>query len=274
MQITEHVYNMHIDDGHISHPGGSNNFFVGNINKEMVLIDTGDYEKKWTDEILGYHQEIGKPNIKAILITHGHYDHIGGLSRIYESFEAPVRCHPLLADKLSKVIGNVEMVIPLQDEEIINVGDVQLKALFTPGHESDHICFYLKNDLVMFTGDSVLGSSSTSVKNLSEYMKSLDFVLNFKHEIVCPAHGPVAMPPKGSDLIAFQKAHRIKRENQVLGSLKKGLTEISDIVDDIYARHLTDELRPIASRNVKTHLIKLLDEGVVEMINERFNVKK
>ena len=274
MKITEHVYNMHIEDGHISHPGGSNNFFVGDINKEMVLIDTGDYEKKWTDNILKYYQEIGKPKIHSILITHGHYDHIGGLNKIYESFSAPVRCHPLLADKLSKVIDDYEAIIPLQNEEIIDVGGIPLKALFTPGHESDHVCYYLESDLVIFTGDSVLGSSSTSVKDLSKYMESLDYILGFKHDIVCPAHGPVAMPPKGSELIASQKSHRIKRENQVLDSLQKGLTEISDIVNDIYPKHLTAGLRPIASRNVRTHLIKLLDDGVVEMINEKFNFKK
>ncbi len=48
MQITPHVYNMHIDDGATSHPGGSNNFFVGDPSEEMILIDTGDYEREWT----------------------------------------------------------------------------------------------------------------------------------------------------------------------------------------------------------------------------------
>ena len=272
MKISKHVYNMHIDDGHIAHPGGSNNFFVGDPDKEMILIDTGDYEKELINQILDYYAHLGKPKLKAILITHGHYDHIGGLDRIYEATKAPVMAHPLLADKLSKIIGNRESIISLQDEELISVSGIHLKALFTPGHKEDHICYYLESDLVMFTGDSVLGSSSTSVKNLSEYMKSLDYVLKFKHDIVCPAHGPVAMPPKGSDLINSQKMHRIKREAQILDSLEKGLTEINDIVKDIYPRHLTEGLKPIAFHNVRTHLIKLLDDGVIQMKDEIFNL--
>ena len=272
MKITEHVYSMHIDDGHISHPGGSNNFFVGDPNKEMMLIDTGDYEKEWINQILQYYDQLGSPKLKAILITHGHYDHIGGLDRIYEVTKAPVMAHPLLKDKLSKIIGNDESIISLRDGELIPVADIHLKTLFTPGHKDDHICYYLESDSVMFTGDSVLGSSSTSVKNLSEYMKSLDYVLKFKHDIVCPAHGPVAMPPKGSELVNSQKSHRIKREAQILDSLAKGLTEIGDIVNDIYPRHLTEALKPIASHNVRTHLIKLIDDRVIQMKDETFNL--
>ena len=121
MQITPHVYNMHIDDGAVSHPGGSNNYFVGDPSDEMVLIDTGDHWREWTQAILDYYMELGQPKIKAILITHGHGDHIGGLDRVHEATGATVRCHPKLVDRLRKVLGDDDAVAPLEDNEGVEV---------------------------------------------------------------------------------------------------------------------------------------------------------
>ena len=70
MQITPHVFNMHIDDGATSHPGGSNNFFVGDPSDEMVLIDTGDYERRWTRNILDYYQELVLIHFCSVLNKH------------------------------------------------------------------------------------------------------------------------------------------------------------------------------------------------------------
>ena len=122
MQITQHVYNMHSDDGEACHPGGSNNFFVGDPKEEMILIDTGDYERKWTRSILDYYEQLGSPPITAILITHGHGDHTGGLDRIQERLGAPVRCHPKLVQPLGKMLDDRELVIPLRSRERIVTG--------------------------------------------------------------------------------------------------------------------------------------------------------
>ena len=121
MRITPHVYNMHIDDGAVSHPGGSNNYFVGDPKGEMVLLDTGDYWREWTRAILDYYDELGRPSISAILITHGHVDHIGGLDRVQEATGATVRCHPKLAEKLGKILGGDDMIEPLESDEIVRV---------------------------------------------------------------------------------------------------------------------------------------------------------
>ncbi len=72
MQVTPHLYVMHIDDGAEFHPGGSNNYFVGDPHEGMVLIDTGDQQRVWTQSILEYYERLGRPRITAILLTHGH----------------------------------------------------------------------------------------------------------------------------------------------------------------------------------------------------------
>ena len=264
MQVAPHVYNMHIDDGAVSHPGGSNNYFVGDPADEMVLIDTGDHWREWTQAIIDYHAELGRPRMRGILITHGHVDHIGGLDRIYDAMNAPVRCHPKLAGRLRKVLGRDEAVVSLKSREVVHVGVVRLRALFTPGHEVDHVCYHLARDGVMFTGDTVLGASSTSVGDLSAYMKSLELLMQFRHGTVCPAHGPVVPPPKGENLVRRQRDHRAQREQQVLAALKSGHTTTESIAAAIYPRNLKRGLRRSAERNVRTHLEKLRADGVVD----------
>ncbi len=264
MQITPHVYNMHIDDGAVSHPGGSNNYFVGDTAREMILIDTGDYWREWTRAIIDYHAELGRPKISGILITHGHVDHIGGLDRIQETMQAPVRCHPKLADRLRKILDDDDAVVPLEPNENITVAGVTLRSLFTPGHEIDHVCYHLPKDSVIFTGDTVLGASSTSVGDLSAYMKSLELIMTCEHDTVCPAHGPVVAPPKGAELVRWQYDHRARRERQVLDALSAGNKTAESITDAIYPRDLNPGLRRSAIRNVTTHLHKLKDDGVVE----------
>lgn len=264
MQITEHVYNMHIDDGAASHPGGSNNFFVGDPKEEMILIDTGDYERKWTKSILDYYEQLGCPSISAIVITHGHGDHTGGLDRIQERLRAPVRCHPKLVQRLRKILDDGDLVIPLRSRErIVTGGDVGLQALFTPGHEIDHVCYYLREDRVMFTGDTVLGASSTTVGDLTSYLNSLKLLTGFDHDVVCPAHGPVVPSPRGKILVRRQLEHRLNREKQVINAMEKGLTGLAEITSDIYPSNLKKALRPSAERNVSTHLQKLVDGGSV-----------
>ena len=263
MRISQHIYNMHIDDGAPSHPGGSNNFFVGDPEKEMVLIDTGDYQREWTKSILDYHKELGTPKIKGVLITHGHSDHTGGLDRIQDVFKCPVFCHPELSDRLKLLLGDDQVVKDLHPFQKINIADVELQVLFTPGHEIDHVCYYLESDLVMFTGDSVLGASSTSVRHLSSYMESLKLISSYRHDTICPAHGPVVPPPRGSELVEWQINHRTKREEQIIAVLRKGFTTASSIALEIYPRDLDERLRSSAERNVETHLAKLLEDGLL-----------
>ena len=263
MQVTPHVYVMHIDDDSVFHPGGSNNYFVGDPRDEMVLVDTGDQQREWTQSILDYYERLGRPKLSAILLTHSHQDHIGGLDRIYDGMPAPVRCHPKLVERLARMVGR-DAVVPLKSREMMRTGGgVALQALFTPGHEVDHIAFYLQADRVLFTGDCILGASSSTVRDLFSYMKSLDLLLHYPHDTICPGHGPVVPPPRGAQLVRWYQQHREEREQQIVDALAKGLTGVKEITRHIYPRNLRQRLRAAAERNVTTHLEKLAKEGRV-----------
>jgi endoribonuclease LACTB2 len=273
MQITTHVYVMHIDDGAAFHPGGSNNYFVGDPQREMVLIDTGDQQREWTQRILDYYTELGRPKISAILLTHSHHDHIGGLDRIYDVMPAPVRCHPTLVAMLQTMVEK-DAVVPLQPDEVVTTdAGVALQALFTPGHEVDHVSYYLGDERVLFTGDCILGASSTTVRDLGSYMQSLQALTQYPHETICPGHGPVVPPPRGAELVRWYIEHRQQREQQVLAALGKGLGTVEDITRDIYPADLPAGLRRGAEQNVATHLEKLAQEGRVDHMPARYGLR-
>lgn len=265
MQITEHVYSTHIMEDQNTfgamHPGGTQIYFVGDPSDNMVMIDSGEPYRSWTRQIVEYFEELGRPRMSGILITHGHGDHIGGLDRLQEIMGCPVRCHPKLAPRLAQGLGP-DCVVSLRSREMIPAGGgIALRALFTPGHEEDHVCYYLRADRVLFSGDNILGNSSSSVRNLKPYLASLELMARQKPGIICPGHGQVVH--NGTARVQWYLDHRQQREEQVLAALAGGAGTVDEAVDAVYPRNLRKNLRGSAARNIRTHLTKLQEDGKV-----------
>ena len=262
MKIAQHVYSTHIHEDPKTfgamHPGGTQIYFVGDPNDHMVIVDTGEPYRSWARQILDYHAELGSPKISAILITHGHNDHIGGLDRLQDTLGCPVRCHPSLVPLLTQRLGP-GCVFKLRSRESVSTGGgVSMRALYTPGHADDHVSYFMTSGRVLFTGDTILGNSSSSVRNLRQYMDSLELLARQRPELICPGHGQTVQ--EATARVDWYIRHRRRREEQVLTALEAGASTADEIVRLVYPGNLRSNLRIAAARNVATHLAKLVEE--------------
>ena len=270
MKIVEHIYSTHIQEDQSTfgamHPGGTQIYFVGDPNDHMVVVDTGEPYRSWSQQILDYHAELGRPRISSILITHGHGDHIGGLDRLQQVLQCPVRCHPRLAPLLAHRL-DPDCVVKLRSRETIQAGGgTSLRVLYTPGHEDDHVAYVLEpgrgEGRVLFSGDTILGNSSSSVKNLKQYMTSLELMARQRPNLICPGHGQVIHD--ATQRVHWYIQHRQEREKQVVAALEAGAGTVDEIVRAVYPRNLRKNLRQAAAHNVRTHLAKLAEENRVQ----------
>ena len=123
---------------------------------------------------------------------------------------------------------------------------------------------------MVFSGDTILGNSSSSVRNLKLYMSSLETLAGLKPAILCPGHGQIIN--NGLARVEWYIRHRTEREEQVMAALATGVDSVDEIVNAIYPRNLRRNLRGAAARNVRTHLDKLTEEGRVKESEVTFSV--
>ena len=139
-----------------------------------------------------------------------------------------------------------------------------MEAIPTPGHTSNHICYALAEENICFTGDHIMGWSTTVVTppdgNMGDYLASLDAIQRRNFKTLWPTHGPPITEPR--PFIDAYRAHRMARERQILAQLAAGQTRIVDMVPKMYVG-VDSRLYPAAGRSVLAHLIELVKDGRV-----------
>lgn len=258
MKVSASVRAVQVPDENPMHPLFTTMYLVGT--DQVLTIDSGEALERYQWMLRGYLAAIERAEVALIGITHHHFDHSGNLKWMRELYKADVLVHdkgvPLLEGRLPD--DGVRM---LADGQTLDLGGgVRPCVLFTPGHSVDSICYYLEDEGVLFTGDTMLGGSTTTVHDLFDYMASLHFLQELPNvRVICPGHGPLIHNPR--ERIQEYIGHREMRERQILDALADGEAHTSwEIMLTMYP-DIDPRLRRAADGNVQTHLRKLEREG-------------
>jgi len=258
---------------------GTGTYIVGEPGGDVVVIDPGPNLDEHRDALVA---ALAGQHVRAILVTHCHADHSPLAAWLREETKAPtVAFGPHGAvdlDEDEDTDVKVEEAIDLafapdihaaDGDAVAEIGGAPMRAVFTPGHTSNHMCFSFEAERALFTGDHVMGWSTTVVSppdgDMRAYMDSLAKVAGRHDATLWPTHGnPVTEP---QPFLEAYLDHRVDREAQVLARVRAGDAQIVDIVKVLYA-NVREELHKAAGRSVFSHLVKLIDDGQVHVVGD------
>ena len=245
---------------------GTQTYLVGTT--ELAVIDPGPDEPAHLEALVA---AIAGRKVVAILCTHTHRDHSPAAAPLKARTGAPIiGCAPLsLADAGPRADAAFDTGYApdrvLEDGDRVTGEGWTLTAVATPGHTSNHLCFALAESGALFSGDHVMGWSTTVVAppdgDMAAYMLSLDKLMGRAEDrVYYPAHGePVEKPHR---FVRGLSGHRKQREGQILRLLKAGTGAVPEMVARMYVG-LDPRLNGAAGRSVLAHLIDLRDRGLV-----------
>lgn len=242
---------------------GSGTYIIGRGN--VAVIDPGPLVPEHIAAIM---KAVGDETITHILITHTHRDHSPGAEPLKQLTGAKTYGFgPHGGGKPGMELeegGDIDFVpdVKVNDGDIIEGAGWSMEAIHTPGHLSNHICFGLAEEKTLFTGDHVMGWSTTIVSppdgDMSSYMTSLEKLLPLDYHTYWPTHGPAITETK--PFVEALIAHRHDRMDQIRACLAEGPLSIPDMVTQMYT-DVPEFLHPAAARSVYAHILHMRNGG-------------
>ncbi|MEL6238707.1 MAG: MBL fold metallo-hydrolase [Pseudomonadota bacterium] len=246
---------------------GTQTYVVGETEgPDCAVIDPGPNDATHIDAIRA---ALGDRSVTAIMCTHTHRDHSPAAAPLAEATGAPiVGCAPLVlksdhprADEAFDETYRPDRV--LEDGEQMRGSGWTLTAVATPGHTSNHLCFALEESGSLFTGDHVMGWSTSVVippdGDMGDYMASLEKLMAREDTVYHSAHGAAIEKPR--QLVRGMIGHRRQRENQILRLMSERARTVAQFIPNMY-KGLDERLIPAAELSVTAHLIDLERRGM------------
>ena len=230
---------------------GTNSYLVGT--RELVVIDPGPEESDHLDALAAF----GDGRIRWIAVTHTHIDHAPGARGLAERTGAEVIGY-----------GARDEFVPTRraaDGSALAIDDFTLRAVHTPGHASNHLCWLLTDAQLLFSGDHVMQGSTVVIRppdgNMAQYLTSMRRLLAWDPPLagIAPGHGAVIDDPRAA--MEAIVAHRLERERIVAHALAQaGRATVAGLLPVVYA-DVAEDRHEVARQSLWAHLRKLADDG-------------
>jgi len=255
---------------------GTGVYIVGHT--DVAVIDPGPLVPEHLEALK---RALDGKHVTHILVTHTHTDHSPAAQPLKEWTGAKTYAFgPHGVGKAEDGVkveegGDMAFVpdIRVKDGDLIKATDFTIECVYTPGHTSNHMCFGLREEDALFTGDHIMGWSTTVVTppdgDMAQYMASVRKLLARDDKILYPTHGAPVIDPR--PFLEAYLEHRLDRERQIISCIKDGLVTIPEMVAHMYAA-VDKRLHPAASRSVLAHLIQLTHEGRVKLEDGRYTL--
>ncbi|CAE7415764.1 lactb2 [Symbiodinium sp. CCMP2592] len=258
---------------------GTNCYLIG-TGSERLLLDTGEGKTEFHENLQALLKSLGC-QISGILLTHSHVDHLGGLPQVLQSFPtAPVwRCHPAAGLPFGRLGTAEDAVNPaavldscgasgtrfLRDGDVVATAGATLRAVHTPGHASDHLCFWLQEERALFTGDVILGVGTVIIDSFEEYTASLQRLKELAPDRIYPGHGPMLEGAAARERPGDYLRHRWERLEaaRALLNSRPGAWTTDQLLRGVYGASLPTDafLHHAARRNLEASLAQLQATG-------------
>ena len=242
---------------------GTNTYLVGNEN--VTVVDPGPALDTHIEAIVK-----ASGSIKQIIVTHTHPDHSPGVKLLQEAIDVPA--YGLITDTTKDQDKTFSPLKLLSDGDVLDEEEYSIEVIHTPGHASNHLCYLLKEEGLIFTGDHIMNGSTVVISppdgNMKHYIQSLEKLKNYDLKTIAPGHGETMKDPQ---LVAeWIVKHRLEREKKVSDALREAGEGTPDsLVNKVYD-DVDSSLFPIAKWSLKAHLLKLADDGVATMEKDSF----
>ena len=245
---------------------GTNTYLVGK--EEVTVIDPGPAMQEHIDVITA-----AAPNIKQILVTHTHPDHSPGVRLLKENLDIPAYGMLTNSSKNQDQTFSPERI--LDDGEVFQEEEFSIEVVHTPGHASNHLCFILKEEKLIFTGDHIMNGSTVVIGppdgNMKQYIQSLEKLKEYDIEKIAPGHGELLENPH--EVADWIINHRLEREKKVFQALQEASKGTPDtLVEKVYD-DVDSSLFPIAKASLLAHLIKLEEDQLIYSSGEEYFIE-